>query len=232
VGRVPWRPLMTISVEHASGAQAVPAGEPLGREGLAIVALRQRHRQSCGGLCPCTGLLARGTRHVSPPCSLTSAQVRHARTAGDSAKTGWRGTRGWNGDIIQPWGHDRCGAIAVKRLGRHAVYGCVILVTRDTGWAEGEHHFGLHRHHDPPHVVGERCTVSGAELVIAVVQEDRRVGPVVIVPRRGQVCQDDGSARTKSVAMQGWCASAPPHSALSKKARPLGFSEPSPLTYS
>jgi hypothetical protein len=136
------------------------------------------------------------------PCSRTSALVRHARTAGDSAKTGWRGTRGWHGDIIQPWGHDRCGARAVKRRGRDAVYGCVILVTRETGRAEGEHHIGLHRHHDPPHVVGERFTVGGTELVIAVIQEDRRVGPVVIVPRRVQACQDDGSARTKSVAMQ------------------------------
>ena len=221
---------MTISSAHASGVQAVPAGEPLGREGLAIVALRQLHRQSCGGLCPCIGLLARYTRHVSPSCSVPSALVRHARTAGDSAKTGWRGTLGWHGDIIQPWGHDRCGTRAVKRRGRHAVYGCVILVTRDTGRAEGEHHFGLHRHHDLHHVVGERFTVGGAALLIVVIQEDRRVGPVVIVPRRVQACQDDCSERTKSVAMQGGCASAPPHLALSKKACPLGFSEPSPLT--
>ena len=221
---------MTISLAHASGAQAVPAGEPLGREGLAILALRQRHRQSCGGLCLCTGLLARGTRHVSPPCSRTSALVRHARTAGDAATTGWRATRGWQGDILQPWGHDRCEARAVKRRGRHVVSGCVILVTRETGRAEGEHHCGLHRHHDPPHVVGERFTGGGAALVIAVIPEDRRVGPAVIVPRRLPACQDDGSARTKSVAMQGWCVSAPPHSALFKKARPLGFSEPLPLT--
>ena len=29
-----------------------------------------------------------------------------------------RGHLGWQRDIIQPWGHDRCGAIAVKRRGR------------------------------------------------------------------------------------------------------------------
>src|SRR5215831_4876086 len=146
------------------------------------------------------------------------------------AKGELRSHLGWNGDIIEPWGHDRRGAIAVKRLGRRAVYGCVILVTRDTGRAAGEHHFGLHRHHDPPHVVGERFTGGGAALVIAGVQENRRVGPAVIVPRRLPACQDDGSARTKSVAMQGWCVLAPPHWALSRKACPLGFSEPSPLT--
>src|SRR5215510_3382780 len=94
------------------------------------------------------------------------------------AKGELHGHLGWNGDIIQPWGYDRCGAIAVKRRGRHAVYGFVILVTRDTGRAEGDDHLGLHRHHDPPHVVGERGKVGGAELVIAVVQEDRWVGPV------------------------------------------------------
>ena len=55
--------------------------------------------------------------------------------------------------------------------------------------------------------------------------------PGIICPRRLQAYQDDCRERTKSVAMQGGCASAPPHSALSKKARPLGFSEPSPLTY-
>src|SRR5262249_41553731 len=89
-----------------------------------------------------------------------------------------RGHLGWQSDIIQPWGHNRRGAIAVKRRGRRTVYGYVIVVTRDTGRAEGEHHFGPHRHHDPPHVMGERGKVGGAELVIAVVQQDRRVDPV------------------------------------------------------
>src|SRR5215470_18972811 len=72
-------PLMTISSEHASGAQAVPAGEPLRAEALAIVALRQRHRQPCGCSCLYTGLLARCTRHVSP-----SAVLPH-RCAGASS---------------------------------------------------------------------------------------------------------------------------------------------------
>jgi hypothetical protein len=94
------------------------------------------------------------------------------------AKGELRGHLGWNGDIIQPWGHDCRGAIAVKRRGRRAVHGFVILMTRDTGRAKGEHHLGLHRHHDPPHVVGERGKVGGAELLITVVQQDRRVGPV------------------------------------------------------
>ena len=105
---------------------------------------------------------------------------------GMHAKGELRGHLGWNSDIIQPWGHDHRGAIAMKRLRRHAMYGFVILVTRDTGRAEGDHHLGLQRHHDPPHVVGERFTVGGAALVIAVVQEDRRVGPMVIFPRRWQ----------------------------------------------
>jgi hypothetical protein len=99
---------MTISLAHASGAQAVPAGEPCGRAGLAIVALRQRHRQSWGGRCPCPGLLTSCPLPGSPslghplPCSLTSAQVRHAprvtppRQAG-AAHTGghvdWRAVR-------------------------------------------------------------------------------------------------------------------------------------------
>jgi hypothetical protein len=66
----------------------------------------------------------------------------------------------------------------MKRRGRHAVYGFVIVVTRDTGRAEGEHHFGPHRHHDPQHILGKRFKVGGDELLIAVVQQDGRVGPV------------------------------------------------------
>ena len=40
------------------------------------------------------------------------------------------------------------------------------------------HHIGPHRGHDLQDIVGERGEVGGAELLIAVVQEDRRVGPV------------------------------------------------------
>src|SRR5215472_16989903 len=86
-------------------------------------------------------------------------------------------------------------------------------------------------------------SVSHVEMMTSMIEIDKGLFPslfvwnaihasYVIFPRRLQACQDDCSASTKSVAMKGGCASAPPHSALSKKARPLGFSEPSPLTYS
>jgi len=86
---------MTISLEHASGAQAVPAGEPCGRAGLAIVALRQRPRQSCGCCCPCPGLLTSSPRPWSLSPGLAHLDAGASRTAGDSAKAGWRGTCRW-----------------------------------------------------------------------------------------------------------------------------------------
>lgn len=89
-----------------------------------------------------------------------------------------RGHLGWQRDIIQPWGHDRRGAIAVKRLGRRAVHGYVIVVTRDPGRAKGDDHIGPHRGHGLQDIVGERGEVGGAERLIAVAQEDRRVGSV------------------------------------------------------
>jgi hypothetical protein len=86
---------MTISLEDASGAQAVPAGEPCGRAGLAIVALRQRHRQSWGCRCPCPGLLTSSPLPGSLSPVLAHLGAGASRTVGDSAKAGWRGTCRW-----------------------------------------------------------------------------------------------------------------------------------------
>ena len=82
------------------------------------------------------------------PCSFSgftaaiSIQTERVRLRRMQVKGELRGHLGWNGDIIQPWGHNHRAAIAVKRLGSHAVHGFVILVTRDTGRAEGDHHLG------------------------------------------------------------------------------------------
>jgi len=91
-------PLMTISSAHAGGAQAVPAGEPLGAEALAIVALRQRHRQSCGCSCLYTGGW-HATHSMCPPlqCSLIAAQVRRHWSGGRRGRQRahpWRSTLG------------------------------------------------------------------------------------------------------------------------------------------
>jgi hypothetical protein len=48
---------LTPSHDNLLGTRERRTGGTRGREGLAIVALRQRHRQSWGYLRPCTGLL-------------------------------------------------------------------------------------------------------------------------------------------------------------------------------